>query len=136
MKEILAKCEALSREQLIAAIAATPAGGRCDDAIYRRGLPAAPIFATNMYTAEFLCDMLRKMTGARLDWHYMGGRVIVLLHAADASLLGKVKEAVDLVGICSLNFPEGTFYARAYNIEREEIVRCFKENSAEEEGQE
>ena len=124
-KAILASYEAMSRSRLIEVISEA-APGRCDEDIYQRGSSTAPIFATNMYATEFLCELLRKMTGARIDWHYVGGRVNMLLHPDDKALSDKVKEAVEMIGICSLNDPQDSFYARVYEIEREEIVAAFR----------
>ena len=120
-KEVLARYEALTREQLIEAIRET-APLKCDDTIFSKGTSAAPVFATNMYATEFLCDLLRKMTAARIDWHYFGGRVNMLLHPDDSRLSPDVAKAVEMIGICSLNYPKDSFYARVYEIKREEIV--------------
>lgn len=124
-KKILAKYETLSREKLIELIR-DMSPGQCDEVIYQRGTSATPVFATNMYTTEFLCKLLREMTGARLDWHYVGGRVNMLLHPDDQHLQKAVDLSVEMIGINSLNDPKKSFYARVYEIQREEIVTCKK----------
>lgn len=125
-KEILALYQSQTREQLLALLA-RQSPGCCDDTIYKNGMSCAPVFATNMYATEFLCDLIRKMTGARVDWHYVGGRVNMLLHPGDKSKMAKVQEAITLIGISSANYPRNSFYARVYEIKREEIVAAMRE---------
>ena len=121
MKEVLAKYEAMTREQLIKEMR-TKNPGMCSLEIYEKGAPASPITALHMYATEFLCDLLREMTGARLDWCYCGGRSEFLLHPKDENLRPAVLAAVELLGITSENYPKGTFYARVHEIKRSEIV--------------
>lgn len=120
-KAVLAKYEAMTKEQLIGQMR-EKSPGMCDTEIYTDGRAASPITALNMYATEFLCDLLREMTGARLDWCYCGGRSEFLLHPKDENLRPAVLAAVELVGITSENYPKGTFYARVHEIKRSEIV--------------
>ena len=121
-KEVLASYDSLSREKLIELMACS-SPDRCDEKIYRDGVQCFPVFAANMFATEFLCELFRKMTGARIDWHYVGGRVNMLLHPDDLALEEKVTEAIYLVGLSGSNYPEPSFYSRIFEIKREEIMR-------------
>lgn len=115
-KQTLDKYQAMSTAELDSAMRAL-SPSVCETVIYKKGIPCVPVFATGMYATELICQILREMTGARLDWHYVGGRVNMLLHPDDKALQKEVSRAAELMGITSLNEPDqNTLYGRIFSI--------------------
>jgi hypothetical protein len=53
----------------------------CDPEIYQNGIQVGVIGATETHNAEWIEKFvreLRKFTGQKVDWHYVGGRAQIL----------------------------------------------------------
>lgn len=83
--------EAMARE-LLANREAQPVASECDQDVYANGTSACLVVIPKE-TAEVICRGISAVTGCKVDWHYIGGRVHIKAIALPAPA---VPEETDL----------------------------------------
>lgn len=68
---------------------------RCDPEIYRHGTPVASLSGPDALVIEAFVQFVSKQSGVKIDWHYFGGRVVVLA-------LGDVEKAKEYLDLFQL----------------------------------
>lgn len=80
----------------IADLKTQPVSSECDRDVYENGKSAC-LVAIPKETAEVICRGISDVTGCKVDWHYIGGRVHIKALAAPPAVTGELLEAMDEV---------------------------------------
>lgn len=84
-------------KELAANREAQPVAGKCDQEVYANGKSVCLVDIPKE-TAEVVCQSITAVTGCKVDWHYIGGRVhIKALIPPAPAVPGELLEAMDEV---------------------------------------
>ncbi|MGO2154456.1 MAG: hypothetical protein ACTH5V_01680 [Serratia proteamaculans] len=83
--------------ELLANREAQPVASKCDQEVYANGKSVC-LVAIPKETAEVICQSITSVTGCKVDWHYIGGRVHIKALVPPASAVTReLLEAMDEV---------------------------------------
>ncbi|ENG6107637.1 hypothetical protein ACAY19_002308 [Serratia liquefaciens] len=74
---------------------AQPVAGECDREVYENGKSACLVVIPKE-TAEVICRGISAVTGCKVDWHYIGGRVHIKAIAPPAPAVPPEKQHPDV----------------------------------------
>ncbi|MGQ6115848.1 DUF551 domain-containing protein [Serratia sp. IR-2025] len=86
---------------------AQPVTGECDQEVYKNGKSACLVVIPKE-TAEVICRGISAVTGCKVDWHYIGGRVHIKALAPPAPAVPD-KATPGNIEILASGYSNGTF---------------------------